>query len=85
MKSFDNSILDWVQAPLHALCYVCITKVSKPGTDWVQALADILRSAPCYHSNETCAPIANLPNSAQLEGTPSIPPSYIRVRAVVWE
>ena len=25
------------------------------------------------------------PNSAQLEGTPTIPPSYIRVRAVVWE
>jgi len=24
-------------------------------------------------------------NSAQLEGTPTIPPSYIRVRAVVWE
>jgi len=23
----------------------------------------------CCHSNETCAPIANLPNSAQLEGT----------------
>jgi len=31
------------------------------------------------------APIANPPNSAQLEGTRTIPPSYIRVRAVVWE
>jgi len=39
----------------------------------------------CCHSNETRAPIANPPNSAQLEGTPTIPPSYIRVRAVVWE
>jgi len=41
----------------------------------------------CCHSNETCAPIANLPSSAraQLEGTPTIPPSYIRIRAVVWE
>ena len=29
--------------------------------------------------------IANPPNSAQLGGTPTIPPSYIRVRAVVWE
>jgi len=24
-------------------------------------------------------------NSAQLEGTPTIPPTYIRVSAVVWE
>jgi len=36
------------------------------------------------HSNETCAPIANLPNSAQLQGTPIIIPTYVRVRAVVW-
>jgi len=39
----------------------------------------------CCHSNETRAPIANPPNNAQLESTPTIPPSYIRVRAVVWE
>jgi len=39
----------------------------------------------CYHSDETRAPIANPPNSAQLEGTPTIHPSYIRVRAVVLE
>ena len=32
----------------------------------VQALADILHSALCCHSNETRAPVANLPNSAQL-------------------
>jgi len=38
----------------------------------------------CCHSNETCAPIANLPSSAQLEGAPTILPSYIWVRAVVW-
>jgi len=31
---------------------------------------DILRSALCCYGNETHAPIANLPNSAQLEGTP---------------
>jgi len=28
-------------------------------------------------SNETHAPIANPPNSAQLDGTPIIPPTYI--------
>jgi len=38
----------------------------------------------CCHSNKTCAPIANPPRRAQLEGTPSIPPSYIRARALVW-
>ena len=50
----------------------------------VQALADISRSALCCHSNETRVPIANPPNSAQREGTPTIPPIYIRVRAVIW-
>jgi len=40
----------------------------------------------CCHSNETRAPIAHPPNSAQLEGTPYHSPSYIiRVHAVVWE
>jgi len=39
----------------------------------------------CCHSNETRAPIANPPNSAQLGNTPTILPSYIRIRAVVWE
>ena len=32
-------------------------------------VADILRSALCCHNNETRAPIANPPNSAQLGGT----------------
>jgi len=36
----------------------------------VQALADISRLALCCHSNDTRAPIASPPNSAQLEGTP---------------
>ena len=31
------------------------------------------------------APIANLLNNAQIEGTPTILPTYIRVRVVVWE
>ena len=51
----------------------------------VQVFADISRSALYCRSNETRAPIANPPNSAQLEGTATIPPTYIRVRAVVWE
>jgi len=38
----------------------------------------------CCHSNATRAPIANPPNSAQLGGSLTTPPSYIRVRAVVW-
>jgi len=57
----------------------------KPGIERVQALADISRSALCCHSNETRAPIANPPNSAQLEGTPTIRSSYIRVRVIVWD
>jgi len=36
------------------------------------------------YSNGIHALIAN-PHSAPLEGTPAIPPTYIRVRAVVWE
>jgi len=55
------------------------------GIERVQALAGISRSALRCQSNETRAPIANSPSSAQLEGTRTIPPSYIRVCAVVWE
>jgi len=33
----------------------------------------------------TVAPIANPPNNAQLGGTPTIPPTYIRVYVVMWE
>ena len=42
----------------------------KPGIERVQALADISRSALRCYINETGAPIANPPNSAQLDGTP---------------
>jgi len=47
----------------------------KPVMERVQALADILCSGYVVncHSNETCSPIANPPNSAQLEGTPTTP------------
>ena len=55
----------------------------KPGTERAQALADISRSALCCHNNETRAPIAYPSNSAQLESTPTIPATYIWVRAVV--
>jgi len=40
--------------------------------------------ALCCHSNATRAPIANLPNSAQLGASPTTPPSYVRVCAIVW-
>jgi len=43
------------------------TVIIKPGTERVQALADILHLVLCCHSNETCALIANPSNSAQLE------------------
>jgi len=56
-----------------------------PGIERVQALTDISHLALCCPSNETHALIANLPNSTQLEGPPTIPPTYIQVRAVVWE
>jgi len=42
----------------------------KPSIERAQALTDIFRSALCCHCNETCALMANPPNSAQLEGTP---------------
>ena len=45
----------------------------KPGIERVQALADISRLVLCCYSNETRALIANPPNRAQLEGTPTIP------------
>jgi len=57
----------------------------QPGIDRVQALADISSSALCCHNNKTRAPIANRANSSQLEGAPTIPPTYIRVREVLWE
>ena len=58
---------------------------AEPGIERVQALADISLLALCCHSNETHAPTANPPNSAQLEGTSYHSPSYIQVGAVVWE
>jgi len=42
----------------------------KSGIQRVQTLADISRSGLWCHSNETRAPIATPPNSAQLDGTP---------------
>jgi len=52
--------------------------LEKSGTERVQALADISRSALCCHSNETRAPIANPPNSPQLEGIPYNSPNLHR-------
>jgi len=53
---------------------VSLFSLVEPSTEQVQALADILRSALCCHSNETRVPIINPPNSTQLEGTPTISP-----------
>jgi len=78
----------WVEIGLTGenIAYMIFTAVYKPGIEQVQAaLADISRSARCCHSNETREPIANLPNSAQLGAPPTIAPTYILVRAVVWE
>ena len=44
--------------------------IIKRDIERVQAPADISRTALCCHSNETRAPIANPPNSAQLGSTP---------------
>ena len=53
------------------------------GIEQVQALTNILISALCCHSNETCALIAYPSNSVQLKDTPYHYPAYIRVRLVV--
>jgi len=62
--------------------------MEEPVMERVQTLAVISRSAPCCRRHATRAPTANPPISAQLEGTPYHSyhsPSYIRVRAVLWE
>ena len=59
------------------VCTLCTTDEmnnNNNSIERVQALADILRSALCCQRNETRAPITNPPNSAQLEGTPTISP-----------
>ena len=62
-----------------------LDKCYQPGIERVEALADISRSAPCCHSNETRAPIANPPDSAQLEGTPTIPQVTFGSVQYVWQ
>jgi len=59
-------------------------KQKQPGIERGQAVADISRSALCCHNNDTHAAIEIPPNNAQLGGPPTIPPSNIRVRAVMW-
>ena len=51
------------------------------GIERAQALTDISRSALCCHSNETGAPIANPPKLHNYGARPTIPPSYLWVRA----
>jgi len=72
--------------PIFVIEFLCVLLVLKyetrhrtsTSTHWHFALE------PCCHSNETRATIANPHNGAQLGGTPTIPPSYMRVRAIVW-
>jgi len=56
----------------------------QPGIQRVQSTCWHFAFALCCHSNETRALIANPSNSVQLWGTPTILPSYIQVRAVMW-
>ena len=51
----------------------------------VSAYSKVVYVDVCCHSNEAHAPIEKPPNSAQLEDTPTIPQSYIRLHTVVWE
>ena len=60
------TLINYILKHYNGISYLLI----QPGIERVQALTDNSHLAPCCHSNETCAPIANLPNSAQLEGIP---------------
>ena len=60
-------MLSLLQCQCHMMLLQQLTATNKPG---IQALADILLSVLCCHSNETRAPTANPPNNAQLDGTP---------------
>ena len=59
----------------------------KDALNWLEQMASKALALAVYkaisHSNETHALIANPPNNAQLGATPTIPPSYIRVPAIV--
>ena len=60
-------------------------KQTTPGTEPVQALTDISHSVLCCHSNKTVhrLQIHTIVHNKRAPST--IPPTYIRVRAVVWE
>jgi len=73
----DRGLFLQIRACLLGMLIVTMHKVST-STRWHFAFA-----LSC-HSNETCAPIANLHNSIQSGAPSTILPSYIRVRAVVW-
>jgi len=72
-------VIERVQALLHSLIF-CVQRYMH-----LQCIRLYAYIRVCCHSNETCASIANPPNSAQLGGTPYHSPSYIRICAVVWE
>jgi len=70
----------------HSFIYDAPTRLSTSGTRHRASTSTRwhFAFALCCYSNATRAPIANPPNSAQLGGIPYRPPSYIRVRAIVW-
>jgi len=67
---FKNSFSSRLSSKLVNKLLLKIPLQLKPGIERLQALTDISRSVLCCHSNETHVPIANVPNSVQLEGAP---------------
>jgi len=59
------------------------TSINQAYSEYKHSLA--FRFRCCCQSKETHLPSANAPNGAQLEGTLYHSPTYIRVRAVLWE
>ena len=99
MDDRQNSDAPAVQSrAVSVTCHCCVihtqaqhTAIIRKNSFWlidqlilITAALHKLGFALCCHSNATRAPIANLPNSAQLGAASTTPPSYIRVRAVVW-
>jgi len=57
----------------------------KPGLEQVQALADISCSVLCCRGNEIVHQLQICPTVHNWRAPPTIPPSYVRVHAVVWK
>jgi len=87
-KCPDWTQLTWIQQRLVFLQSETSHRAST-NTGWHFAFGAIrICSVRGYKLTYVCvviATIANPPNSAQLQGTLTISPSYIRVRAVLWQ